>query len=124
MKKAILFSIILISFVSASKAQLQNQKITNDNTGEVILIGECTIDAFHKDEFERWYRSEYNTYKYNLKRKVLDSITPLLKNVKIKVVVGTWCSDSKLHFPHFMSTLDYLKCTDYQIIYLVLFYFR
>lgn len=109
MKKT-LFLISLFTFLNLlSYAQLLNQKITNNKTGEEILIGECTIEAFLKDGYEKWYRENYGTYKYNLKKEILDSIKADLDGITIIIVMGTWCSDSRLHFPEFMSILDYME---------------
>ena len=103
------FILIILFQIKTSFSQGINQKLTNNKTGEVILIGQCTIDAFLKDKFIEWYRPEFNSYKYNLQKKTLDSIKPQLTDISIKIVLGTWCSDSREHFPHFMTVLDYLE---------------
>ena len=88
-----IFILIILFQINTSFSQGINQKLTNNKTGEVILIGQCTIDAFLKNKFIEWYRPEFNSYKYNLQKKTLDSIKPQLTDISITIVLGTWCSD-------------------------------
>ena len=99
-------------------SQVFNQKVLNNKTGEVMLIGECTPDAFQGKEFKEWYNDEYSSYKYSLDKKVLDSIATDFSGLQVKIILGTWCSDSRKQFPRFMAMLDYLKASpeQYQII--------
>jgi thiol-disulfide isomerase/thioredoxin len=40
---------------------------------------------------------------------VIDSLSLNLADVSIKVVLGTWCSDSRREFPRFMKVLSALN---------------
>jgi len=111
----ILLLLLLPGFVF-SQSQQYNQKITNERTGEEILIGRCTRDAFTKSPYSEWFLSNYPTYKSQSTLKTLDSCKAYLDSIKIKIVLGTWCSDSRNNFPLFMAYLDYLKVNDYEII--------
>ncbi len=115
--RTLLFTLLLFT-TFFSYSQIYNQKVTNNKTGEIMLIGECTRDAFLAKEFKEWFNEEYSSYKYSLKKSTLDSIKRDFQDLNLKIIMGTWCSDSRLQFPHFMAILDYLKAKpeQYQII--------
>ncbi len=117
-KFRVFFLFLLFQFSLTLNAQIYNQKVLINKTGDVILIGECTRDVFQDKEFREWFNEEYNTYKYSLKTQQLDSLKDKIPNLTFTIVMGTWCSDSRFHFPHFMAILDYLdvKPDQYQII--------
>lgn len=101
--------LVFVVITFTAQAQLLNQKLSNDKNGEIILIGECTADAFKEDPFSSWYNEEYSSYKYDMDKKVIDSLKPFVKKIHITLIMGTWCSDSRLHIPHMMALLDYLN---------------
>lgn len=37
---------------------------------------------------------------------IVEALTPLLNNINIVMVLGTWCSDSQQHVPPFYKILD------------------
>ncbi len=104
--------------ISETFSQNFNRKMTNNKSGEEILVGMCTRSAFMKDSYREWFIPEYKSYNVNSKKVVIDSLKPLINKVQIKIVLGTWCSDSQEQVPHFLSILDYLKYpqNSYQII--------
>ena len=107
---ALIFSLLFCASIIDLQAQNYNRKMTNNKTGEEILDGLCTRDAFTKDKYKEWYESEYRSYLSSSDRYQLDSLKMLLTNdIRIKIILGTWCHDSQEQFPKFMSLLDYLK---------------
>ncbi len=75
-----------------------------------ILLGFCSRHAFQDTSFSWWFNSVYDMYE-------IDSATALsfknkLYNIKITIVMGTWCSDSRRVVPKFLRVLDYLKFPD------------
>lgn len=103
----LLFFVLIQSF-QQSDAQI-NQRLINNKTGEEILIGICSKEAFTAKPFYDWYNREYNSYKYLINRRLLDTIKEDLMKLEIKVVLGTWCPDSRTQIPRFMGILDYLE---------------
>lgn len=71
-----------------------------------MLIGLCDRTAFADTSFAWWFNSEFENYS-------VDSVTlnaaAKLNNVKITIVLGTWCSDSKREVPRFFKILDKLS---------------
>jgi hypothetical protein len=117
--RAPLLLVLLLSILSSeTSAQTYNRKMTNNKTGEEILVGLCTRNAFLKDSYRSWFLPEYKMYQNIIRKKDLDSIGNMLEEVKVKIILGTWCHDSQEHFPHFMTILDYLKmpAVNYEII--------
>ncbi|MBB6501875.1 thioredoxin [Pedobacter cryoconitis] len=55
-------------------------------------------------EMKEKYDLEYPDYKPD--PVVLQQLKPLLENKEIIIVMGVWCSDSRLQVPHFYKILD------------------
>jgi len=110
-----LFQIVVLSvflFINNTFAQKINQRLINNNNGEEILIGVCTKQAFQQQPFSDWFISEYNLYRNICDKAVTDSLKKYLPKCKIEVVLATWCSDSRQHFPHFMCIKDICNLPD------------
>lgn len=93
----------LASFSYAQDKQAFNQRI-QDDSGNPVLVGKCSADALLLEPFMSWYLKNYETY-------VVDTATcfylsPLLKNKKITIFLGTWCGDSMRQVPAILKMLD------------------
>jgi hypothetical protein len=78
------------NFTQAQDKSAINQQI-NDAGGNPVLVGKCTIDALLAEPYLSWYRKNYDSY-------IVDSATcvylsPLLKDKKITIFLGTWCGN-------------------------------
>jgi thiol-disulfide isomerase/thioredoxin len=69
--------------------------IQNENSREGILSVEVMRDK---------YAAEYPSYLPDPEK--LKQLKPLLSGKKIIIVLGTWCSDSRLHVSHFYKIAD------------------
>ncbi len=69
-----------------------------------MLIGYCTREAFKDTSFYWWWMSEYDLY--NIDSTKINEVKEGLKDVKIKIIMGTWCSDSRREVPRFFKVLD------------------
>lgn len=87
-----------------SFAQNENKIITDKDSEEPMLIGLCTRDAFSDSSFSWWWNSEYDMYDVDSveSEKFKDEIN----NYDIKIIMGTWCSDSRREVPRFFKILD------------------
>ena len=72
-----------------------------------MLIGYCTREAFSDTSFSEWWNTEYDSYEID------DTTVAELKSnfvdVEIKLVIGTWCSDSRREVPRFYKILDEIE---------------
>ncbi len=105
-----LYNTIIILVLGLSFAQCKNtpnndKKIKKE---EVMMIGNVKKTDFLKQPFETWYKQEYKDYKTD--STTIDSVN--LNDIEIKILFGSWCSDSRREVPRFLKILDY-KNYDY-----------
>lgn len=102
-----LFSLLLIASLSSSCGPKKDRIIFDEAANQDILYGYVTVDAFTNYRFNDWFAGEYNAYVPQ--KDILDSLQPVIANVTITLVMGTWCSDSRREVPRFLKILDELK---------------
>jgi thiol-disulfide isomerase/thioredoxin len=101
--------IILLTFIACvSTVAAQEIKTENKKTGTPqILVGEQDRAALTIAPFDSWFSKNYEAYQVD--EADLKKLKPLLKRVKIKVFMGTWCGDSKRETPRFYKIMDAAK---------------
>jgi len=99
-------NLILLSilFCTSILAQEYNTVIIDEKTEKAMLIGFTTLEAFKDTGFSWWWNSAYNMY--DVDSTATEELIVKLKDVDIKIVMGTWCSDSRSEVPHFYKILD------------------
>src|SRR3954469_22956624 len=71
------------------------------------MVGRLKPEIFTKDaELKQWYEKEYASYQPNEGRALYGDLKAFLKDKKVVVILGTWCSDSQREFPRLMKVLD------------------
>ncbi len=121
MKNA-LFTLILI-FPLFLTAQELNKKAFDEKRNNEMLIGICDRSGFKtiQSNFDSAYQAEYPLYIPDAETMKL--LEKKLKKIKIKVVMATWCGDSRDWVPRFYKVLDQahfdeknltLICVDHQ----------
>lgn len=85
-------------------AQDFNTITTDEKTDKPMLIGYTTLEAFNDTSFSWWWNSAYRMYEAD--STIAEEIKEKLEDVDIKLVMGTWCSDSRREVPHFYKILD------------------
>ena len=103
MKKTFLLLLVLVSFLSA---QEKNKLSIDEKSGKPMLISICDRSAFADSNFSWWFDSEFDNY--SVDSVTLKDVSDKLRDVKITIVMGTWCSDSKREVPRFFKILDLL----------------
>lgn len=72
------------------------------------ILGYFTPDRLTHEPYSAWYLTGFDDYQVNS-----ESINKLLDikkdGLSIKVVMGTWCPDSRREVPRFMKVLDIWK---------------
>ncbi len=68
------------------------------------ILGQFTVDRLYQSPYSEWFVTGFDNYSFS--QPVIDKLKPLLtKAVTIKVVMGTWCPDSRREVPKFMRVL-------------------
>lgn len=98
MKTIVLITMAL--FISCSPKIVKTVK--TDEKGN--LVGLAQKSDFQQPPFQEWFDKNYNVYQPDVQ--TVATLKPLLKNVEIIAVMGTWCGDSKREVPHFYKILD------------------
>ncbi len=107
--KTTLTSLMLLLILSLS-AQQVNKRINDTKSGEEILFGYCNKLGLKQAPFINWFEAEYQTYEP--KMEVLsDAKQYINEELKIVVIFGTWCSDSREQLPRFLKVMDYVGYT-------------
>ena len=105
------FLLLFVLVFAACKPVHKASEASANDSGN--LVGQAYKSDFLKKPFSEWFTEEYNTYTPDTK--VLKRLKPLVKNMYIKVAMGTWCSDSQREVPRFYKILDALGFDDSQI---------
>ena len=101
MKKIIsTFSVVLIFLLSAMSVYAQDYD----------LEGVIKLTDLQQEPFSKWFNENYAAAHPN--DAVLSKIKPLLKDKKMTIVMGTWCSDSRMWVPYFFRMLDLMNYDD------------
>ena len=104
MVKTILFVFILSTILFS---QEKGEIVIDENSGQKMLVGVFERDIFQDSSFAGWFNSEYNDY--NIDTTALSSVINAFNDLKIDLVMGTWCSDSRREVPRFYKIMDHLK---------------
>jgi len=104
MKKAAILLLLLMPFIV--NAQEMNRKGTDPKKNNEILLGYCNREGFStiNSNFDSAYRAGYDIYLPD--DSTLNLLRPALKDISVKLVMGTWCGDSKEWVPRFFKVMD------------------
>lgn len=112
MKKKISFLIISFFCFSISFA---NAHVNNTIPRTDTIIGYFSFDVLEESPFSDWFILEYSTYQVD--NVTLDSIkTDDLTELKILIVIGTWCHDSQRETPRFVKIMEHLGFNNIEAI--------
>lgn len=105
----ILVFLTLILFPGFLIAQKMNEKTPDPIKGNEMLIGYCNRDGFPtlNSDFDSAYKAEYSLY--HADTETMKQLAEKLKDIKITLVMATWCGDSKEWVPRFYKIMDELK---------------
>ncbi|NSW44536.1 MAG: thioredoxin family protein [Bacteroidales bacterium] len=103
----IILLILMAFYCNLIFSQTINHRITDEKTGNEMLIGNCNRQAFLQSPFNEWYDVEYKTYQPN--QEIIKQLSLLVnEGLHIIIVFGSWCGDSKEQVPRFLTIADQL----------------
>jgi len=97
-------TILLLLTLSLIACNSQKNAINTIIDVDGNLVGIANKVSFEKAPFNEWFVPSYEQYVLDIE--VVKELKPLLKDVEIKAVMGTWCGDSRRETPHFYKVLD------------------
>lgn len=92
---------------SLLRAQDTFQIITDEKTSKPMLVGLCDRNAFIDTNFSFWFINEYDNY--NVDTSTINLVLNDIHQMRLTIVLGTWCSDSREQIPRLLKTLDFLN---------------
>jgi len=103
---------ILALFLFANSLLIgQEYRIVDDEkSGKAMLVGTTQREAFQDSNFAWWFNSEYNSY--DVDTGLVANFLTDCTNINIKLVLGTWCSDSRREVPKVLKILDFVDFPD------------
>jgi thiol-disulfide isomerase/thioredoxin len=108
MKNTFVLLLTAVLIFSCNNSNI-NRTEFDEKASDNILIGNVNREGLKMEPFHEWFTPGYKHYQVN------DSVLSLIdkndfrKNIKITLVLGTWCSDSRREVPHFYKILDHLE---------------
>ena len=102
--RSTLFLTFFIVLNILGEAQEVNKVIFDENASAEILYGSCTVDGFLTSPFNEWYLPEHSAYSPEIA--VLEEAKNYMDSVKIRMILGTWCSDSQREVPRFIKMFE------------------
>lgn len=103
--KKIFILIVLTSLLAF--AQQNNKTMLDEKSGKQMLIGICDRTAFADSNYAWWFNAEYDNYLPD--STVTVKIKEISPSCKIKIVMASWCGDSKREVPRFFKIMDRAK---------------
>jgi hypothetical protein len=82
------------------------------------LVGVGKMDDVFGTPHQDWYEPNYAVVKID--EATIQAFPQIdAQDLTIKVVMGIWCNDSKIHVPHFFRILDYWHVKPHTEVYFV-----
>jgi thiol-disulfide isomerase/thioredoxin len=90
------------AIVTAPGNAVQTVDFSKEST---FLLGFFNLQRLTEEPYSEWYVKGYDDYQINTE--AINRLLDISKdNLKIKVIMGTWCPDSRREVPKFVRVLD------------------
>lgn len=107
MKTFVISCALIVCQMTSISAQDLNKTFFEKKVGYDILIDQCDRSGLEGPEFGKYLKKYYADY--NSADKTIEELSKHIKGIKIKVVLGSWCHDSKIQVPAFIKVLDQIS---------------
>lgn len=119
-KVLILLAVITLScgntVNNASNEAELSEDLTDTNLQKDLLLGEFQKEDLQQKPFSTWFKPRYE--EFSPETESMKTIKENIGDYKIKVLMGTWCGDSKREVPKLLKILDNAQY-DYEELELV-----
>jgi thiol-disulfide isomerase/thioredoxin len=105
--KILMTSLLVVLLATVVPAQELNQVVIDAKLQKEVLIGKCDRQGLDLSPFNVWFQEGYQSYMPD--ENAIRELRKMKKDLKIIVVMGSWCSDSKKNIPAFYKAMDELK---------------
>jgi hypothetical protein len=93
---------------AAESSAAENHKEVNFSEQSTWLLGYFNVRQLKSEPYSVWFYNGYDDYQVN--QEAMKSLEEIDKEgLRIKIVMGTWCPDSRREVPRFMRVLDTWK---------------
>ncbi len=100
--------ILLTFLIATTQINSQDYKIFPDEkNGETLILGYCPASIIIYSLLKDTWTTEYNNYQPDFE--TLDSLEGKLKDINIKIVFRSTCSDSREQLPRLFKVLNELN---------------
>ncbi len=104
MNKKYLIFFILFMITINSFSQNINTVITDPVRNREVLVDILDRDGLQTGEMGVYYTDFYQSYAS--KSEIIESLKTMAQDVKVTIVLASWCGDSKEQVPAFLKVLD------------------
>lgn len=78
--------------------------ISQEKTLADPIVGACTMEDLTQGEFGEYFKEYYRPYQSD--GDVIAELKPLVSELDITIVLGTWCHDSQVQVPRFFRVME------------------
>lgn len=101
----IIVIMLIFMFVNqVSMAQQLNMTVIDSVRNREVLVDFIDRTGLQTGEFADWYAKEYPGYAPD--RAIVEQLKQTISDIRIVVVMASWCGDSKEQVPRFLKILD------------------
>ena len=100
----IIFFLLFTLALSCGENKKLNQTTIDEEENTIMLIGEANRSGLQQEMFKDWFTINYDNYKTD--DSLIDYISTEIKDIQIKLFIGTWCEDSQNYTPEIYKILD------------------
>lgn len=99
-------------------AQIESAAAPTDfHEASTWLLGYFTRRMMTTPPHSEWFQKGYDDYKFD--EDIVNKLTQVSKEgLSIRIVMGSWCPDSRREVPRFIKILDYWKFPAENLIYI------
>ncbi|HVN57638.1 MAG TPA: thioredoxin family protein [Bacteroidales bacterium] len=90
---------------TTSQGATQVSKQVNFSDPVTWILGSFRVERLYRQPYSEWFLKGFDEYAYN--PQVTDKLKTLMDaGITMKIVMGTWCPDSRREVPRFMRIID------------------